>query len=93
MADCIMCISDVFDVYRSTKDFVRLLDFSPLAAPTDPVLFTWLQLAGTHCLRCDSGGNTLSQVRLWREHTVSGSTLAGTHCLRFDSGWNTLSQV
>ncbi|XP_043230807.1 cell division cycle protein 123 homolog [Amphibalanus amphitrite] len=44
----------VFDVYRSTKDHVRLVDFSPLAPPTDPALFTWGQLTGKHCLRCES---------------------------------------
>ncbi|XP_037080134.1 cell division cycle protein 123 homolog isoform X2 [Pollicipes pollicipes] len=43
----------VFDVYRPTKDRVRLLDFSPLAPPTDPALFTWPQLRGEHCLRCE----------------------------------------
>lgn len=46
--------SYVFDVYRSTKDFVRLLDFSPLSPPTDPALFTWHQLSGKHCLRCEA---------------------------------------
>ncbi|OQR68289.1 cell division cycle protein-like [Tropilaelaps mercedesae] len=34
----------VFDVYRSRKDYVRLLDFNPFCAQTDGLLFDWSEL-------------------------------------------------
>ncbi|XP_022670407.1 cell division cycle protein 123 homolog [Varroa destructor] len=33
-----------FDVYRSRKDYVRLLDFNPFCAQTDGLLFDWNEL-------------------------------------------------
>ena len=33
-----------FDVFRSQKDYVRLLDFNPFCKQTDSLLFTWQEL-------------------------------------------------
>ncbi|XP_003747262.1 cell division cycle protein 123 homolog [Galendromus occidentalis] len=35
-----------FDVFRTKKDYVRLLDFNPFCQQTDALLFTWQELHG-----------------------------------------------
>jgi len=70
----------VFDVYRPVKDRVRLLDFSPLRLPTEPGLFTWPQLGGEACLRCEerlSGEERGCEERLSGEERGCEERLSG----------------
>ena len=41
----IMCLTiDVFDVYISRKNSIRVVDFNPWSPVTDSLLFSWLEL-------------------------------------------------
>lgn len=54
--------SFTFDVYRYSPQKVLLIDFNPYGAQTDPLLFSWDELADTALVACDDDDDKFQGV-------------------------------